>query len=303
MVTRPPLAEEYPETPRPMKFTDRDGQILETIHAFEGMMGDYQIERLHFTSDRQTRERLSILWQNGWLARLHPQIRPSYPCMVYWLGERGAGYIAGLRGQDLKDFKWKEQPRENDITHDLEVNGFRLDVMAACDAQPQFGLVEWVSGYEFFVYPDEITFPGFDGRRSKRRIVPDGYFVLSFRTTQDKLHRFRFILELDRGTEDNPRFVREKVLPGVAYIKSEAYRKRFGHNSGRFLVVTTSERRLENLKRHTEDALAGGKAANVFYFSTLELLEADRLKPHTLLTAPVWYRGGEEQPRPQFDLD
>ena len=47
----------------------------------------------------------------------------------------------------------------------------------------------------------------------KRYIRPDGYFMLE--TGQ---HRIRYLLEIDRSTEDNPRFLREKILPGLAYV-------------------------------------------------------------------------------------
>ncbi len=57
-------------------------------------------------------------------------------------------------------------------------------------------------------------------------------------------HHIRYLLEIDRSTEDNPRFFREKILPGLAYIKTKAYEERFGHRSGRWLVVTTGEKRL-----------------------------------------------------------
>jgi hypothetical protein len=42
-------------------------------------------------------------------------------------------------------------------------------------------------------------------------------------------------LEIDRSTENIPRFLREKILPGLAYLKSEAYAERFGHRSERWL--------------------------------------------------------------------
>jgi hypothetical protein len=88
-------------------------------------------------------------------------------------------------------------------------------------------------------------------------------------------------LELDRATEDNPRFAREKVRPGVAYLRSAAYKKRFGYQTGRWLVVTTTDRRMQNMNRQAE--LAVGGDARVFYFTT-----ADRLAPGTLLTASIW---------------
>ncbi len=80
-----------------------------------------------------------------------------------------------------------------------------------------------------------------------RYIRPDGFFILS--TSE---HLIRYLLEIDRSTEDNPRFLREKILPGLAYVKSQAYGERFGHRSGRWLVVTTGERRLANMLSQAE---------------------------------------------------
>jgi hypothetical protein len=97
------------------------------------------------------------------------------------------------------------------------------------------------------------------------------------------------LLELDRGTEDNPRFVREKVLPGLAYLRSEAYRNRFGSNSGRWLVVTTSERRVTNMRRQVEAATVG--EAVPFYLTTLEQATAGNV-----LFDPIWVRPGLNQP-------
>ena len=83
----------------------------------------------------------------------------------------------------------------------------------------------------------------------------------------------------------------DKVKPGLLYLKSTAYKERFGYNSGRWLVVTTSEKRLDNLKHQTE-AIAG-RAASVFYFTTFA-----QVNPATILTAPIWRRGGETTLRP-----
>ena len=101
------------------------------------------------------------------------------------------------------------------------------------------------------------------------------------------------MLELDRATEDNPRFAREKVRPGLAYLRSKAYKDRFGFQTGRWLVVTTGERRMQNMKHQAE--LAIGTDARVFYFTTY-----GQIRPDTLLTAPIWYRGGDDHPCPLF---
>ena len=90
------------------------------------------------------------------------------------------------------------------------------------------------------------------------------------------------------GSEDNPRFAREKVLPGVAYLKSSKYATRFGQPYGRYLVVTSSERRMLNMKAQTERN--GGKG--LFYFSTFTNLNAG-----SILTDPMWLLAGHKEHR------
>jgi hypothetical protein len=91
-----PIVDNRPQIPRPMHLTERDSRILEAVHAFDGMVGDYQIRRLFFTGARQCRGRLSLLFQHGYLARPARQRRASLPCTIYWLDKRGAAHVAGL---------------------------------------------------------------------------------------------------------------------------------------------------------------------------------------------------------------
>ena len=78
------------------------------------------------------------------------------------------------------------------------------------------------------------------------------------------------------------------MRPGLAYLRSEAYRQRFGYGSGRWLVVTTGARRMHNLKCQAERV--AGQEAKVFYFT------AEKVRPETVLTGPIWWRGGAVQP-------
>ena len=104
----------------------------------------------------------------------------------------------------------------------------------------------------------------------------------------------RYLLEIDRSTEDNPRFLREKILPGKAYLISKAYKQRFGHQHGRWLVVTTSERRLNNMLDQAENA----KAKGLFYFTTY-----DQISPETILQAPIWRREDRDDFMPMVFID
>jgi len=277
------------DNPPPMKLTERDKHILEAVHAYDGMLADYQIQALFFTGRTQMKLRTKLLFQNGYLNRPDRKRRAALDYMIYWLGKKGAEYVAGLAGQTLEDFEWRREPRWGQISHDIAVNDFRIAVVQACQISPHLVLGEWIPEGEFRSNPDSVKVPDQNGKSTVRKVQPDGYFVIE---TWKK--RLRWLLEIDMRTEDNPRFVREKVIPGLTYVKSDAYKERFGYNAGNFLVVTTGERRMRYMKRHAEDAV--GDAAKFFFFTTFSQVSAQ-----TVLTAPIWLQGGYEEPVALFD--
>jgi hypothetical protein len=210
--------------------------------------------------------------------------------MVYWLDEQGAKYVASLRGQTMAEFSYRVDPRWSLVPHDLAINDFRISVMEACQQHPHLELAEWIPSGEFWAYPDTVEYVKPNGTKDRRKVRPDGYFIILI-NGQPR----RFLLELDRATEDNPRFAREKVLPGIAYLRSDTYARRFGHASGRWLVVTTGERRMRNMRQQARQV--AGRDANLFYFTTFQAIT-----PSDLLTAPIWYPGGETEPAVLFRL-
>lgn len=276
------------ENPPPMHLMARDRHILEAIHAYDGMMGDYQIRRLFFTGERQTRGRLSLLYHNGYLNRPNRKQRASLDCMVYWLVRRGAAEVAGLAGTPANMFRWRRQPRWSQVRHDLAVNDIRIAVTEACDRQPDLTLQEWIPEGVFWSYPDTAHYTNRHKRKLKRRVIPDGFFVVKYRD-----YNSRLLLEVDMSTEDNPRFGREKVLPGIAYVRSDTFAKRFGYRSGRWLVVTTGEQRMLNLKQQAERI--GGNDARLFYFTTFA-----RVYAAPIFTESIWLRGGTTNYQPLF---
>lgn len=84
-----------------------------------------------------------------------------------------------------------------------------------------------------------------------------------------------------------------RYCPALPTSAAESYKRRFGYNSGKWLIVTTGERRLQNMKRSAE--LVAEANARLFYFTTM-----DRVTPGLLLTQPVWQRGGEDVPAALF---
>ncbi len=263
-------------------------RILEAIHAFDGLLSFSQIRRIFFGGKSQAEERLKLLYQHRYLNRPTADQRRRLSEMVYWLDRRGADLVASLQGIPLRELGWRQEPRWFQVEHDLAVNDFRLAMRSALTGADEVSMETWVPESEFWAYPDTISY-SYNGQTIKRKIIPDGYFVLA----HNRL-RIRYLLEIDRSTEDNPRFLREKILPGLAYLKSQAYENRFGHRSGRWVVVTTGERRLRNMLLQAKRA----KAEGLFYFTTFAQISAE-----SLLRAPIWRRADREDPVPLIFVD
>jgi hypothetical protein len=171
--------------------------------------------------------------------------------------------------------------------------------MVAARASPALTLHRWIPESDFWSKPDRIEFKTATGKSKKRLIRPDGLFTIRRALTERPgvYEELAFLLEIDMGTEDNPRFAREKVRPGVAYLKSQAYKDRFGIDYGRWLVVTTSQTRLDNMKALTE-RVGGGE---LFYFTTFDEVSKD-----TALTRSIWQLAGDEEARsiiPESHID
>ena len=274
--------------PPSLRLTERDKHILEAVHFYDGILSFPQVQRMFFTGKSQAEQRLKLLYQNGYLARLDKEQRRRLPEMIYWLDKKGAELVASLEGTPLSEFTWRKEPRWFQVEHDLTVNNFRLDLLEACNHDLDINLDSWIPENEFWAYPDKITYL-YQGKQIARNIRPDGFFIL---TTKE--HRIRYLLEIDRSTEDNHRFFRDKILPGLAYLGSKAYENRFGHRSGRWLVVTTGERRMKNMLSQARLADAKG----LFYFTIF-----DKITPGTLLQSPIWSRADRNESVPLLFLD
>lgn len=273
-------------SPDNIRLTGRDIRILEGIHTHGGLLSLRQIDRLFFTGkgSAHPRQRMGKLFVNHYVAMPSPSELHQVPYgeTVYWLDERGAEVVAGLYGERLKTFDYRRDIRWSLVTHDLRVNDVRIAVTQACERDEGLELQHWIGESVFRARPDMVTYAGERGHQQRRRIIPDSFFHIT-RDDSD----YAFLLELDMATEHNPRVGRTKILPGLAYLGSEAYRERFGLQYGRWLFVTTGERRMHNMRAQARRLGARGE----FYFTTFE-----QLTPETVLREPIWLMPDRDAP-------
>jgi len=304
----------------PMRFQDRDLDIMHSIYENGGVMAKRQLKE-KFWKDKTFRameKRLSKLYHNGYLnlPNRDQRRRNPIPEPVCWLGWKGALVLADRCGFSItkptgdnenqlrkvrdqlrrQGFHWLREPRWIQLEHDLAVVDFHLLLEWSLNQYDILSLSEWwhegVFRSQLDVVEFEVKSKNGSMRKTKRGVIPDAYFVIDDeqRRTNGQPHRARFLLELDRATHANPSFGFEKALPGAAYIGSPAFKERFGQNSGSWLVVTTAgDKRMQNLMFQTESKV--GEKAGLFYFSTL-----DKLLHTNILESEVWHQVGHTTP-------
>jgi hypothetical protein len=179
---------------------------------------------------------------------------------------------------------------------------FRISVDRALAEIPTYELGQWIPESVFRSNTDVVSFTSIGKNdkvlNRKKGVMPDAYFILldNERKSLREPYKIRFLLELDMSTHDSLRFGREKAAPGVAYIRSPEYKKRFSVNSGLWLVVTIGgQKRMENLMSQTEHQV--GTNNRLFFFT-----QFDHLESNNALTSPIWFQVGMEHPAPLLSI-
>lgn len=271
-----------------MRLTKRDREIITAVYAYK-ILASPQIEALFFPSQpgkihsrrSACQRRLQLLFHHAYLDRLFIPlvVGQGRTPFIYTLGAKGAALVATKMGLDAGVIR--RQPKANKkgslfLEHTSAINDVR--VMGEClTRSSQWRLTHWLDDATFRQedYQDKVPFRS-QGMRIRRH-YPDGYFILQ---SADGLKKAHFFLEMDLGTMSNARW-REKVQAYIQFRESGRAAQHYGTNKFRLLAVTTSERRLTNLKKTTEKA--GG--THNFWFTTKDQIDIER--PDNLLN-PIW---------------
>jgi hypothetical protein len=307
-----------------MRFQQRDGELLLAIQAYDGVLAQRHIWRKFFKgkSKRAMQKRMSKLVTAGYVDRttVQPHYRDAENLVVYWLNWRGILYVAQQSGVEVEEpdndnenqmrglaarlskqgIRWVRKPPWGwKLQHDLKASDFRIAVEEAVSARESLVLTTWLGESIFRRQPDTIsyTLKGADDRlrSGKQGVIPDGYFAILDieRKARGVSSVARFLLELDMATHANGVFGDKKVAPYFAYIDTPAYKERFGQNNGQWLIVTTGQRRLENLMRQAK-LVVGDSARQRFFFTTFPrcFREAPdgQLEVNDVLAMPIWQR-------------
>lgn len=288
--TRLSRSKRAPQEARPpMALTHRDRAVIRAVNDYRAMLGEH-IQALFFTSRSTAQYRLARLFQHEFLERRFLSVVSGGPASspaVYTLGKRGVQVLVDELGYDRSDLRLPKRATFawQFIEHLLKINAVRVAVTIAA-SHNGWTLETWYDEPVFRATPDYVILTDQRGKRHKKPVLPNGYFCLL-----TPKGRARFFLEVDRGTEPHSKF-RPQVLVYEAYTASGQYQERYQAKSLRILVVTTSQRRLANLKTVTRQA--GGDRK--WWFTTF-----DQVTPETVLTAAIWQPLDGDTPFPLID--
>jgi hypothetical protein len=281
----------------PLRFQDRDTRILHAIQEYGGVLAKRQVQSIFWPgkSKRAMQNRLSklkgsqyIAWPSWEQKKLFPIPEP-----IVWLDWKGALLLANSanfkvfepktinenqlrlfeRALHAKGFRWLREPHWNQLNHDLTTVDIRLKFEKDIQDINHLKVDQWINESIFRSNMDRVTFSYTDTqgqlRQGKRGVIPDGFLCIADqkRQSQGLPAKANFLLEVDMATHSNPNFSIEKAAAGAAYINSKEFNSRFGSNSGRWLIITTSEVRMQHLMKHTHERIA--TKSSLFLFTTL----------------------------------
>jgi hypothetical protein len=270
--------------PPPIGLTPRDKQLLETLYEHNGVLADYQIARLFFTSERRMKERMTLLYQNRYVNRFDRKERNSFDYMAYFLDTEGTKYLRQTYGEHLK-FRLKGD-RDSRIKHDVVVNDVFFAFVAALPTieatlEERINSLSWDSDHDTItvVLPDTTT--------KRRAVVPDDYLHIVMSSGK---HR-RYFVEVELSRKDQPRLIEEKFRPQLQYaLRSNEFKVRFGDKAGANWLYFASEEKIALKMKQTAEKL--GEGARLFYFTTYE----KAFTPGGFFTEPIWWRATVEEP-------
>jgi hypothetical protein len=242
----------------------------------------------------------------------------NIPEPFFWLDWRGILFVAAQHGltieepdrvtetwkRDLKKqlaaagLYWMRNPSWSTLRHEILCIDITSRILHDIDALPYLQLEQHLADHAFRVRPDTVRyrFPIHANDIREKEVIPDMFFTLfnQQRQARGQPARLRLPFEVDNATHPEASAIANKLAAGTAWLKSDAFKARFGGNTGVWLVVTTGGQRLQNMMAVTREH----QIAWAHLFCTTEDLEA----ADNLFTAPIWRKADDPDTLVPFPL-
>ncbi len=272
------------------RITARDIALFKKLIECRAMT-THQIQPLLFPGPSPSRciLRLKFLFDAGFLGRLEqPSIlSEGKKPYVYVPKLPAVQLVAQIEGKEPDEVESKELVAGYPfLAHILEITEVNIRIAIACQTG-DYSLASWLNELSLKRrgMVERFEMHNLSSVRQTVSLIPDASFVV---TTKER--PFRFLLEVDKGTEILKDIEMKMVKYRHYFNPSEAsgtslYQQRYGVSGGRVLFVAPSPARLSNLKTVCEKC--GGTSR--YWFALL----AD-IQTHNPLTHPIWRKAGSD---------
>ena len=259
-----------------IQIQERDIEILQALYSYR-LLSTTQIAVLFFSTKKRAEKRLRQLFDAELIDRVFRPVVVGAAEILYILDKAGVSLLAQHLGTDRGEINTERLKAKSlkpfFLDHVIEVNQFRVAVTLATP-QHDSKLLFWKYEHELqnknqqgVLISDRVTDP--KNPAEKIPVTPDGFFGL-----ETPRGRTYFFVEVDRGTMDNPRFLR-KMRGYARYFLDGVYEEKWGYKAFRVLTTTT-KRRVENLIK-TTGQLSEKQLLAMFHFTERENMTPERI--------------------------
>lgn len=257
-----------------MRLEERDKELLCDLFLHRAMARG-QIQALYFSSLVRCNARLRQLFDHGFVRRYYHPAAPYGAQAVYMVGKSAAAFIAKRLEMELRDVQRQISGTKSPtfVEHTLAIIDVRIALMSAVRDNPRVGVERWLAEP---LCRHEYDIRAVEGTWRKEVFKPDAFVRLHLSHERRYLSYF---LEVDLGHTSARQFV-EKVHMHRRYLESGLFQQIYGGTSCAMLVVTTGERRLQNLQSLARSAHPDSRTQTQ---NQIVLITRQQLQPSTLL--------------------
>lgn len=271
-----------------MRLEERDRRLLADLFLHR-LMSRSQIQALYFTSLPRCNARLRQLFDYGFLTRFYPPVAPFGAQAIYSVGKAAVPVIATELEMDIPAVRRQLSRGKTPtfIEHTLAIVDIWLAFREAASHHEHIEIERWL--------PETLCRHEYDlreasGKWRKEVFKPDAFIRLKSRSAHSDFGRdgeieyLNFFIEVDLGHTSARQF-EAKLIAHRRYLESGLFNEIYGGDSFKTLVITTSERRLANLRE-----LARGSGIDLFWFTTFEAIKLFSI------AGRIWVAADEPEP-------
>ena len=242
---------------------ERDRRLLDALKTLRFLDRDQLMAIGGFTSVSRANARAKQLVDGDILSAIPVGTIGGGRKLVYTLS-RQSSYMVGVPYRPLRREHTPALSGDPFLEHQLEIGNTYVAVAHRAPAVPDVTFLRWLSFSKNLV--------------EKLPLIPDGYFEM--RAAAGTLCCF---LEIDMGTEA-PKIWLTKIALYIQLAVSGDFQRHFGQERFRVLVITTTEKRMDAIRRAIRRS-----TEKIFWLSTFEQITGRGF------WSPVWSRPTGDQ--------